>query len=78
MLRDITIGQYYQAKSPIHALDPRVKLVGTMVFLISLFIGRNVIMYAVATAFLAAVIKVSKVPFKFMVNKNKSLPTKTF
>ncbi len=73
MLRDITIGQYYQAKSPIHALDPRVKLVGTMVFLISLFIGRNVIMYAVATAFLAAVIKVSKVPFKFMVRGLKSI-----
>ena len=73
MLRDITSGQYYQAKSPIHALDPRVKLVGTMVFLISLFIGRNVIMYAVATAFLAAVIKVSKVPFKFMVRGLKSI-----
>lgn len=73
MLRDITIGQYYQAKSPIHALDPRVKLVGTMVFLISLFLGRNVILYVVATLFLASVIKISKVPFKFMIRGLKGI-----
>lgn len=73
MLRDITIGQYYQADSPIHALDPRVKLAGTLVFLISLFLGRNVIMYAVATLFLALVIKLSKVPFRFMVRGLKSI-----
>ena len=35
MIRDITIGQYYQTKSVIHELDPRVKLMGTLVFIIS-------------------------------------------
>ena len=38
MVRDITIGQYYPAKSVIHRLDPRVKIVCTLLFLISLFI----------------------------------------
>ena len=38
MIRDITIGQYYPVDSPIHRLDPRVKLAGTMLFLISLFV----------------------------------------
>ena len=37
MIRDITIGQYYPADSVLHRLDPRVKLVGTLTFLISLF-----------------------------------------
>ena len=37
MIRDITIGQYYPAESVIHRLDPRVKLVGTLTFIISLF-----------------------------------------
>lgn len=32
MIRDITIGQYYPAKSVIHKLDPRTKLFGTLVF----------------------------------------------
>ena len=38
MIRDITIGQYYPAKSVLHRLDPRVKLVGTLLYLISLFL----------------------------------------
>ena len=38
MIRDITIGQYYPAESVIHRLDPRVKLVATLVFLVSLFL----------------------------------------
>lgn len=37
MLRDITIGQYYQTDSVIHRLDPRVKLMGTLIFIITLF-----------------------------------------
>lgn len=37
MLRDITLGQYYQTESVIHRLDPRVKLAGTLLFIISLF-----------------------------------------
>ena len=41
MIRDITIGQYYQTKSVIHELDPRVKLMGTLVFIISLFLGNQ-------------------------------------
>lgn len=73
MLRDITIGQYYPANSPIHSLDPRVKLLGTMVFLISLFVNDTVYGYIIATVFLAVCIKVSKVPFKYMVKGLKAI-----
>ncbi len=66
MLRDMTLGQYYPADSPIHKLDPRVKLAGTIVFLISLFCFDSVDSYIVATLFLIFVIRLSKVPFKFM------------
>ena len=45
MIRDITIGQYYPAESVIHRLDPRVKLVGTLTFIISLFLHRSFLMY---------------------------------
>ena len=34
MIRDITIGQYYPAKSVVHRLDPSVKLASTMLCLI--------------------------------------------
>lgn len=67
MLRDITLGQYYQTESVIHRLDPRVKLAGTLLFIISLFFFRNFIGYLVAASFLALVIGLSHVPFRFMV-----------
>ena len=73
MIRDITIGQYYQTDSVIHRLDPRVKLMGTLVYIISLFLGRNIWLYLLATVFLAVVIKLSKVPLKFILKGLKAV-----
>ena len=66
MLRDITLGQYYRTESVIHRLDPRVKLVATFAFIISLFIAGNLLGYIIAALFLALCIKLSNVPPKFM------------
>ena len=41
MIRDITIGQYYPADSVLHRLDPRVKFIGTILYIVSLFICKN-------------------------------------
>lgn len=73
MLKDITLGQYYNTDSVLHRLDPRVKLAGTMIFIISLFLGQTPWLYVCATIFLAIIIKISKVPFKFMVKGLKTV-----
>ena len=73
MLRDITLGQYYQTDSVIHRLDPRVKLTATIGFIVSLFLVKNIWGYLIAALFLAAVIKISNVPFKFMVKGMKAI-----
>lgn len=73
MIRDITIGQYYPAKSAVHRLDPRVKIVCTLLFLISLFLQKSILGYAIATVFMATVIRMSKVPFKFIVKGLKPI-----
>lgn len=73
MLRDITLGQYYQTESVIHRLDPRVKLAGTLLFIVSLFFFNNFLGYLIAAAFLALVIQLSHVPFKFMIKGMKSI-----
>lgn len=73
MLRDITLGQYYQTESVIHRLDPRVKLVGTIAFIVSLFLFDNALGYLCGALFLAMVIKLSKVPFKFMIKGMKAI-----
>ncbi len=73
MLRDITLGQYYPAKSLIHGLDPRVKLVTTLVYIVSLFVAKGALGYVIATIFLASVIRISKVPFKFITKGLKAI-----
>ena len=73
MIRDITIGQYYPARSVIHSLDPRVKLLGTIVFIITIFCINNIAGYLVATVGLIALIKISKVPFKYILKGLKAV-----
>lgn len=73
MIRDITIGQYYQTDSVIHRLDPRVKLIATIIFIISLFCVGNIWGYLIAALFLASCIKLSNVPFKFMVRGMRAI-----
>lgn len=73
MLKDMTLGQYYQTDSVIHKLDPRVKIGGTLLYIISLFIFESAWGYVLAALFLGVVIKLSKVPFKFMVRGMKAI-----
>lgn len=73
MLRDITLGQYYRTESIIHKLDPRVKIVGTFVFLIAIFMVNNALGYVIAGLFLAMNIKLSNVPVKFIFRGMKSI-----
>jgi cobalt transport family protein len=73
MIRDITIGQYYPTDSIVHRLDPRTKLVGTMVFIITLFLSDSIWGYLLATAALAVVIRLTKVPFRFIVRGLKAI-----
>lgn len=73
MIRDITIGQYYPADSVLHRLDPRVKFVGTLVYIVSLFVFSSWIGYGAAALFLVVLIGLSKVPFSFMVRGLKPI-----
>ena len=73
MLRDITIGQYYSADSVLHRMDPRTKLLGTLVYLVSLFLFDSLPVYVLAAAFLLFVILLSRVPFSYMVKGLKPI-----
>ena len=73
MLRDITLGQYYPAESLIHRLDPRTKIIGTFIYMISIFLIRDIWGYLAAFIFLALMIRISHVPFRFMVRGLKGI-----
>ncbi|MBQ7201018.1 MAG: energy-coupling factor transporter transmembrane protein EcfT, partial [Eubacterium sp.] len=62
MLRNMTIGTYYPIDSPVHRLDPRIKLISVVVFLVSLFLFDGFIGYIIVTVFTVGVIALSKVP----------------
>lgn len=73
MIREITIGQYYDEDSVIHRLDPRVKLVATFMFIIVIFVVNNLPGYALAASFLAFVTILSKVPVKYIIKGLKPI-----
>ena len=66
MIRDITLGQYYPGNSPIHRLDPRVKIIGTFIYIIAIFVVNNFFGFVMAAVALGACIAISKVPFSFI------------
>lgn len=73
MIRDITIGQYYPVDSVIHRLDPRAKLFSTMIYIFSLFLFKGLAGITLITVFLFGTIKLSKVPFKYIVKGLKAI-----
>lgn len=73
MIRDITIGQYYPVQSKVHELDPRTKILLTFVYIISLFLVERFVGYVLVIISLYTLIKVTKVPVKFMMKGLKSI-----
>ncbi|MBR6995608.1 MAG: energy-coupling factor transporter transmembrane protein EcfT [Ruminococcus sp.] len=73
MLRDITIGQYFPGDSVIHKLDPRFKIVITILYIVMLFSGGNYLCLAVGAVFTIGAILLSKIPLKMFVKSVKPL-----
>ncbi|NBG88982.1 energy-coupling factor transporter transmembrane component T family protein [Isachenkonia alkalipeptolytica] len=73
MLKDITIGQHYPTGSPIHKMDPRIKIIITFLYIISLFVVNNFAGYIFVVAFLLGAIIISKVPVMYIVKGLKPL-----
>lgn len=73
MLRDITIGQYFPGNSLIHRLDPRFKIVITLVYILMLFTGSSVICLAVGALYTIMAVLLSKIPVKMFVKSIRPL-----
>lgn len=73
MLKDITLGQYYQTNSALHRLDPRVKLTGTILYIVALFVVNTLPGYLLAAVFLGCMIRLSHVPFRYMTRGMRSI-----
>ncbi len=66
MIRDITLGQYYPGNSWIHRLDPRVKIIATLLYIVALFLVPDFWGFLIAFTALETIVVLSKVPWKFI------------
>lgn len=73
MLRDITFGQYYESRSPVHRTDPRVKIVLLILFIVFIFLAKNAAALAFAAASVAGVLLATKVPFRLYLKNMKAI-----
>lgn len=73
MIRDITIGQYYDCDSPLHKMDPRTKILWTLFYMITLFLIKGALSYCVIILLTAFIIKVSNIPLRFMLRGLKPI-----
>lgn len=64
MLKDVTLGQYFPGKSPVHRLDPRTKLLILILYIVCLFLAESWISYGVMLLFLSTTIAISRIPLK--------------
>ena len=73
MLNDITFGQYYPADSLIHRMDPRMKLILTIFYIVILFVVSNPFGFIPAVLFLGFAYGVSKIPIKMIAKSIKPI-----
>lgn len=73
MLNNITMGQYYPTDSAVHRLDPRTKILLTVVFIVGVFMIHSLWGYALALAFVYFMARMSRVPFKMLMKGLKPL-----
>lgn len=73
MIKDITIGQYFPGKSVLHRLDPRIKLLLTVLYIVMLFIAKGFVGLALGVVFLAFAFSVSGIPIKMMAKSVKPI-----
>ena len=73
MLKDITLGQYFPGNSVIHKMDPRMKILLTLFYMVLLFCVNNFWGFLVVTLLMCFIIFVSKIPFKIVIKSIKPL-----
>lgn len=73
MLNDITLGQYFPAASPIHKMDPRAKIVLTILFIVFSFLASNPVSIGVMTAALIVVVLLTRVPMSIYLKNFKTI-----
>ena len=73
LLNNVSIGQYFPGDSVIHKLDPRTKILFTVLFIVCIFLSKGFLCFALIASFALALMKISKISIKFIVRGLKPI-----
>ncbi len=73
MFRDVSFGQYYPGSSFVHKMDPRIKLVLTLLFMVGIFFVQSFAVFAFVTVFLLAIIFIARLPLRSVLKSIKGI-----
>ena len=73
MLKDITFGQYFPQNSLIHKLDPRIKIIMLIAFIVFIFLANNAFSLAFMSLLTVAILLLSKVPVSLYLKNIKGI-----
>ena len=66
MMKNITMGQYYPVDSFVHRLDPRMKIILTILMIVAVFMVHSLVGYAIVLGFVYMTARMANVPFKLL------------
>ena len=73
MLKDITFGQYFETRSPLHNTDPRIKILLMIWVIVFVFVSGNIVSLLLSAFFVCIALILSKVPFKMYLKNMKAI-----
>ena len=72
-MKNITLGQYYSVDSPIHKLDPRIKIVMAIFYIVIVFLANSIVSMALLLLSALALIFISNIPIKIVLRSVKMI-----
>ncbi len=73
MISDITLGQFFPGKSPVHRLDPRTKIILATIFIVAVFIANNPLSFAFLAIVTITLTLLSRISFKVILKSIKPI-----
>ena len=73
MFKDITLGQYFPTDSPVHRLDPRAKLILLIMYIIAVFLVKELWVFGFVIAFMLFMTAMSRVPLSYVLKAIKPM-----
>lgn len=73
MMRDMTLGQYFPGTSFLHKVDPRIKLVALVVFLVFVLLAKNLASLGIVLAATAVLAAISRIPARVLLRSLKPI-----